>query len=35
VHVGNILKKLGGGSSKEAAQKARELGLFGEEERNR
>ncbi|TMV48127.1 response regulator transcription factor [Paenibacillus mesophilus] len=35
VHVGNILKKLGGGSSKEAAQKARELGLFDEEERNR
>lgn len=34
VHVGNILKKLGGGSSKEAALKARELGLFGERERD-
>jgi DNA-binding NarL/FixJ family response regulator len=34
VHVGNILKKLGGGSSREAARKAREMGLFGEEERN-
>ncbi|WJH36011.1 response regulator transcription factor [Paenibacillus sp. CC-CFT747] len=34
VHVGNILKKLGGGSSKEAARKAREMGLFqGEQER--
>jgi hypothetical protein len=28
------LKKLGGGSSKEAARKAREMGLFGEKERN-
>ncbi|PYI52566.1 response regulator transcription factor [Paenibacillus flagellatus] len=34
VHVGNVLKKLGGGSSKEAARKARELGLF-EEKRER
>lgn len=33
VHVGNILKKLGGGSSKEAARKAREMGLFDEKER--
>lgn len=33
VHVGNILKKLGGGSSKDAARKARELGLFGDGER--
>lgn len=28
VHVGNILKKLGSGSSREAARKASELGLF-------
>lgn len=33
VHVGNVLKKLGGGTSKEAARKAREMGLFEEEER--
>ncbi|RAU96122.1 response regulator transcription factor [Paenibacillus sp. YN15] len=31
VHVGNILKKLGGSTSKEAARQARELGLFEEE----
>lgn len=31
VHVGHILKKLGGGSSKEAAQRASELGLFRDE----
>ena len=35
VHVGNILKKLGGGSSKDAARQARQLGLFGEEEGKR
>lgn len=28
VHVGNVLRKLGGGSSKDAARKAREMGLF-------
>jgi DNA-binding NarL/FixJ family response regulator len=28
IHVGHILKKLGSSSSKEAAQKVRELGLF-------
>ncbi|WP_284639863.1 response regulator transcription factor [Paenibacillus silviterrae] len=28
VHVGNILKKLGGKSSKEAAQKAKDMGLL-------
>lgn len=33
VHVGHILKKLGGGSSKEAARKADELGLFGRDSR--
>ncbi|GAA3410322.1 response regulator [Paenibacillus hodogayensis] len=35
VHVGNILKKLGGGSSKEAAYKAREMGLFEGEDPER
>jgi DNA-binding NarL/FixJ family response regulator len=30
VHVGNILKKLGGGSSKDAAKKARDMGFFDE-----
>lgn len=30
VHVGNVLKKLGGGSSKDAAKKARDLGLFND-----
>lgn len=34
VHVGHILKKLGGGSSKDAARKAREMGLFDEEKEN-
>jgi two-component system vancomycin resistance associated response regulator VraR len=29
VHVGNILRKLGGRSSKEAARQARDMGLFG------
>ncbi|MDF2922723.1 MAG: DNA-binding response regulator [Paenibacillaceae bacterium] len=33
VHVGNVLKKLGGSTSKEAARQARELGLFGEEKK--
>lgn len=33
VHVGNILKKLGGSTSKEAARQARELGLFDEEKK--
>lgn len=33
VHVGNVLKKLGGGSSKEAARKASDLGLFDEEKK--
>lgn len=31
VHVGNVLKKLGGSTSKEAARQARDLGLFDEE----
>lgn len=31
VHVGSILKKMGGGSSKEAAQKARDMGMFDKE----
>lgn len=31
VHVGNVLKKLGGSTSKEAARQAREMGLFGDE----
>ncbi|WP_438447176.1 response regulator transcription factor [Gorillibacterium sp. sgz5001074] len=31
VHVGNVLKKLGGSTSKEAARQAREMGLFEEE----
>lgn len=31
VHVGNVLKKLGGSTSKDAAKQARELGLFEEE----
>lgn len=31
-HVGNILRKMGGGSSKEAARKARDMGLFEEKE---
>lgn len=31
VHVGNVLKKLGGSTSKEAARQARDLGLFEEE----
>ncbi len=33
VHVGNVLKKLGGSTSKEAARQARDLGLFDEEKR--
>lgn len=33
VHVGNVLKKLGGSTSKEAARQARELGLFDEEKK--
>jgi two-component system vancomycin resistance associated response regulator VraR len=28
VHVGNILRKLGGKSSKEAAQKAKDMGIL-------
>lgn len=32
VHVGNVLKKMGGGSSKDAARKARDLGLFEKRE---
>jgi len=35
VHVGNILKKLGAESSKEAARKASDLGLFGKRDRDR
>jgi DNA-binding NarL/FixJ family response regulator len=34
IHVGHILKKLGTPSSKDAAQKVRELGLFEQKERN-
>ncbi|MDF2935382.1 MAG: transcriptional regulator [Paenibacillaceae bacterium] len=33
VHVGNVLKKLGGSTSKDAARQARELGLFDEEKK--
>jgi DNA-binding NarL/FixJ family response regulator len=33
VHVGNVLKKLGGSTSKDAARQARELGLFEEEKK--
>lgn len=33
VHVGNVLKKLGGTTSKEAARQARELGLFEDEKK--
>jgi DNA-binding NarL/FixJ family response regulator len=32
IHVGHILKKLGTDSSKEAAKKVRELGLFGQKD---
>ncbi|MFD0695052.1 LuxR C-terminal-related transcriptional regulator [Paenibacillus sp. GCM10027628] len=34
IHVGHILKKLGSSSSKEAAQKIRDLGLFEENHRS-
>jgi DNA-binding NarL/FixJ family response regulator len=34
IHVGHILKKLGSPSSKDAAQKVRELGLFEHKENN-
>lgn len=32
VHVGNVLKKMGGATSRDAARQAREMGLFEEEE---
>ncbi|CAK4845604.1 unnamed protein product [Aphanomyces euteiches] len=32
VHVGNVLRKLGGQSSKDSARKLRELGVFKKEE---
>jgi DNA-binding NarL/FixJ family response regulator len=32
VHVGNVLRKLGGQSSKDSARKLRELGVFNKEE---
>jgi DNA-binding NarL/FixJ family response regulator len=35
IHVGHILKKLGSSSSKEAAQKVRELGLFEQQKRSK
>ncbi|MBD0380768.1 response regulator transcription factor [Paenibacillus sedimenti] len=34
IHVGHILKKLGSSSSKEAAQKLRDLGLFEDKQRS-